>query len=180
MVKPGGTGRPRLAISARLAPLPPKRSRISALPSARPSPKVNTHLPAFAASPAGLAGTTLPAGFGAAFTGPFLSALRAVAGTTGFARAGAGGLDFTAVFLDLAAALAMACNNPREGRKLRALHHFERFGASREFPMGTLLVQPSERTEADQADADQVDRENQVEQPRHDQDQHAGDQGDDR
>src|SRR6478735_1292043 len=46
MVKPGGTGRPRLAISARFAPLPPKSSRIALLPSARPSPNVNTHLPA--------------------------------------------------------------------------------------------------------------------------------------
>src|SRR5688572_3099882 len=45
MVKPGGTGRPRLAISARFAPLPPSSSRIALLPSARPSPNVNTHLP---------------------------------------------------------------------------------------------------------------------------------------
>ena len=36
MVKPGGTGRPRLLISARLAPLPPSRSRIFAVPSALP------------------------------------------------------------------------------------------------------------------------------------------------
>src|SRR5689334_19270271 len=33
MVKPGGTGRPRLVISARFAPLPPKRSLRSLLPS---------------------------------------------------------------------------------------------------------------------------------------------------
>jgi len=39
-VKPGGTGRPRLLISARLAPLPPSSSRISARPSARPAPKL--------------------------------------------------------------------------------------------------------------------------------------------
>src|SRR5690606_27377005 len=45
MVKPGGTGRPRLLISARLAPLPPRRSRMSARPSALPSPKAYTHLP---------------------------------------------------------------------------------------------------------------------------------------
>src|ERR1700676_3206147 len=45
MVKPGGTGRPRLAISARPAPLPPKRLRILGLPSARPPPKAKTHLP---------------------------------------------------------------------------------------------------------------------------------------
>src|SRR5690349_16449043 len=43
MVKPGGTGRPRLLISARLAPLPPSRFFISALPSALPSPKPYTH-----------------------------------------------------------------------------------------------------------------------------------------
>src|SRR5262245_59978223 len=47
MVKPGGTGRPRFAISARPAPLPPSSSRRAALPSARPSPKVKTHLPDF-------------------------------------------------------------------------------------------------------------------------------------
>jgi hypothetical protein len=39
MVKPGGTGTPSRVISARLAPLPPSRSRCFALPSARPSPK---------------------------------------------------------------------------------------------------------------------------------------------
>src|SRR5262249_39959122 len=43
MVKPGGTGNPRFAISARFAPLPPSKSRIAALPSALPSPKVKTH-----------------------------------------------------------------------------------------------------------------------------------------
>src|SRR5215472_15449383 len=45
MVKPGGTGRPRLAISARFAPLPPSRFFICALPSALPSPNVKTHFP---------------------------------------------------------------------------------------------------------------------------------------
>jgi hypothetical protein len=40
IVKPGGTGRPRFAISARFAPLPPSRLRMSAAPSAAPSPKV--------------------------------------------------------------------------------------------------------------------------------------------
>src|SRR5690242_7374108 len=44
MVKPGGTGRPRLHISARLAPLPPSRFMSPARPSAAPSPKVKTHL----------------------------------------------------------------------------------------------------------------------------------------
>src|SRR5690606_39316478 len=44
MVKPGGTGRPRLPISARFAPLPPRRFLSPARPSAAPSPKVYTHL----------------------------------------------------------------------------------------------------------------------------------------
>ncbi len=35
IVKPGGTGRPRLVISARFAPLPPRRYFISRLPSAK-------------------------------------------------------------------------------------------------------------------------------------------------
>src|SRR5206468_8221333 len=43
MVNPGGTGRPRFAISARPAPLPPRMSRIAAEPSARPSPNEYTH-----------------------------------------------------------------------------------------------------------------------------------------
>src|SRR5215470_11190566 len=89
MVKPGGTGRPRLAISARLAPLPPNRSRSSALPSALPSPNVNTHLPGFTAAAAllpagfaaegltaeGLTAEGLAAAFGAATLGPALAAL---------------------------------------------------------------------------------------------------------
>src|SRR5664279_1895693 len=111
MVKPGGTGSPRLAISARLAPLPPSRSFISALPSALPSPKVNTHLPDFTEAGAGLATTTLLAGLPTGFAGLFLSALRAEAGGAAFARTGTEGFDFTAVFttafLDLATALAM-------------------------------------------------------------------------
>src|SRR5580693_1674605 len=105
MVKPGGTGRPRLAISARLAPLPPSRSRRPALPSALPSPNVNTHLPDFAASAAILLGTALPVtaltGFGAGSAGLFFSALRAADGA-GLARAGVDDFDFAAIFLDLA------------------------------------------------------------------------------
>src|ERR1700732_5177454 len=104
MVKPGGTGSPRLAISARLAPLPPSRSRRPALPSALPSPKVNTHLPDFAASTAALPATILAAGFGAALAGLFFSALRALTGGADFVRAGTDGFDFTAVFFDFATA----------------------------------------------------------------------------
>src|SRR5271167_89917 len=99
MVKPGGTGSPRLAISARLAPLPPRRSRRPALPSALPSPKVNTHLPDFAASAAGLLAAILPAGLGAGLAGLFGSALRALAADADFARAGMDGFDFAAIFL---------------------------------------------------------------------------------
>src|ERR1041385_3952971 len=97
MVKPGGTGRPRLAISARLAPLPPSRSRMLALPSALPSPKVNTHLPDFGASVADFAG----------FGGLFASALRAPGGGADF-RASADGFDFATAFFIFEAALAMA------------------------------------------------------------------------
>src|SRR2546421_6821751 len=43
MVKPAGTGRPMLVISARLAPLPPRRFFMSALPSALPPPKKYTY-----------------------------------------------------------------------------------------------------------------------------------------
>src|SRR5476651_66246 len=122
MVKPGGTGKPRLAISARLAPLPPSKSRKPALPSALPSPKVNTHLPDFTASAAGLLATILLTGFGAALAGLFFNALRAFAGGAVFARTGMDGFDFTAVFFVFATALAMTDYNPQEGRKLRALH----------------------------------------------------------
>jgi hypothetical protein len=38
-VKPGGTGRPALVISARPAPLPPSKSFMAPWPSALPSPK---------------------------------------------------------------------------------------------------------------------------------------------
>src|ERR1700733_15026800 len=119
MVKPGGTGSPRLAISARLAPLPPSRSRSPALPSAFPSPKVNTHLPDFAASVAGLLATILATGLAGDFTALFFSALRALAGGAALARAGADGFDFAAVFFDLATALAMTDNHPQRGGEAR-------------------------------------------------------------
>src|SRR5258707_8060026 len=73
MVKPGGTGRPRLAISARPAPLPPRGLRMSGRPSALPLPKPKPHFDlagalaegslggAFAGA-AGLRGAALPAG----------------------------------------------------------------------------------------------------------------------
>src|SRR5258708_37216362 len=90
MVKPGGTGRPKFAISARLAPLPPNRSRNSALPSALPSPKVKTHLPGFTACGAlllatGLGADTLGAAAlgGAALDGTALAATFGAAFATG-------------------------------------------------------------------------------------------------
>src|SRR5262249_11689675 len=46
MVKPGGTGRPRPAISARLAPLPPSSSFMCAAPSPLPAPNRYTRLAA--------------------------------------------------------------------------------------------------------------------------------------
>src|ERR1700722_7763748 len=119
MVKPGGPGRPRLAISARLAPLPPSRSRNPALPSALPSPKVNTHLPDFATSAAGLAAAILLTAFGAdlgaGLAGLFFSSLRAPAECRGLVRDGVDGFDFAAVFLVFTTALAMIANNPQRG-----------------------------------------------------------------
>src|SRR3954452_748129 len=113
MVKPGGTGRPRLAISARLAPLPPSKSRMLAWPSALPSPKVNTHLPDFAAS--------APAIFGAVLAGLFGNVLRAPAGLADFARAAEDGFDFAAAFLVFDAALAMAIGSSARGEKTKRI-----------------------------------------------------------
>src|SRR4051812_35597483 len=42
MVKPGGTGTPRLVISARFAPFPPSSIFMSLVPSAAPPPKKYT------------------------------------------------------------------------------------------------------------------------------------------
>src|SRR2546421_6463797 len=69
MVKPAGTGRPRLAISARPAPLPPRRLRMSARPSALPCPKPKTHFD--------LAGALAESFLGGAFAGA--AGLRAAA-----------------------------------------------------------------------------------------------------
>src|SRR6266700_1547831 len=44
MVNPAGTGKPILVISARPAPLPPRRSRQVPSPSALPAPKEYIHL----------------------------------------------------------------------------------------------------------------------------------------
>src|ERR1700754_5142785 len=132
MVKPGGTGRPRLAISARLAPLPPSRSRKPALPSALPSPNVNTHFPDGTEAAADLTVPASAGGFGAPLAGLFFSALRAAAGGVALLRTGAEAFDFAAVFFVFATALAMTYNNPREREGMGALHHFGRFRARRE------------------------------------------------
>src|SRR5665213_746965 len=140
MVKPGGTGRPRLAISARLAPLPPSRSRRPALPSALPSPNVYTHLPDLAASGA----PWLAAGFGAGLAGLFFSALRAVAGGAALARTGADGFDFAAVFLAFATALAMTYTHSARGDGMRALHHVWAIRRKLRTPRGSWDSNPCE------------------------------------
>src|SRR5262249_20747593 len=119
----------------------PRRSRSSALPSALPSPKVKTHLPAFTAAGALLfkAGleACLAADFGADFAGvfatgfatdfatglvgAFFSALRAGAAGAALPRVGADGFDFAALFFDFATALAMTCINPREDKEIARL-----------------------------------------------------------
>ncbi|WP_349631233.1 hypothetical protein [Bradyrhizobium sp. AUGA SZCCT0222] len=82
--------------------------------------------------------TALGAGFATAFaTGAFVSVLRAEA--AGAALPGADDFDFATIFtrffLDFATALAMADDNPKREEKMRALHHFEGFRASRETPL---------------------------------------------
>ena len=78
--------------------------------------------------------------FAAGLAGLFFSALRAAGAAF---RTGADGFDFAAifiaVFLDFATALAMADYNPKRGEKMRALHHFEGFRASRETPLSRNL-----------------------------------------
>ncbi|WP_354067084.1 hypothetical protein [Bradyrhizobium sp. OAE829] len=82
--------------------------------------------------------TALGAGFATAFgAGAFASVLRAEA--AGAALPGADDFDFATIFtrffLDFATALAMADDNPKREEKVRALHHFEGFRASRETPL---------------------------------------------
>ena len=57
-VKPAGTERPMRFISARLAPLPPRRVFMEASPSACPSPKVKTRFVTAGASGAAMARDT--------------------------------------------------------------------------------------------------------------------------
>jgi hypothetical protein len=68
--------------------------------------------------------------------GAFFSALRAAGAAAAFLADGFDfAADFAAAFLDFATALAMDSNYPKKGRKMRALHHFEGFRASRETPL---------------------------------------------
>jgi hypothetical protein len=147
---------------------------MSALPSALPSPKVKTHLPAFAASVAGLLASLFVAGFLAAgcdamgaagVAGLLAKSLRALGGAA-FARSGADGFDFAGIFLVFDAVLTMAYN-VREREKVSALHHVS--AASRKLRSRfsseavSAQVKPPKHPEADQADANQVDRDHQIE-----------------
>src|SRR6476660_4894243 len=166
MVKPGGTGRPRLAISARLAPLPPSKSRSSALPSALPSPNVNTHLPDFTAWAAGLLAATFAAGFGAGLAGLFFRALRAKAGGAALAGAGIDGFDFAATFLALEAALAMTDKQSARGEKGARLTPLWAVPRKMRTSLQRLHVKPFQEPETDKAGADQIDRDHEIKQPR--------------
>jgi hypothetical protein len=73
----------------------------------------------------------------------------------------------------------MAYNNPKRGKKMRALHHFEGFRASRETRLSGPTGETSEHAETDQTHEDQIDSDDEIEQPRHQQDQDTRDQGDD-
>src|SRR2546425_13000118 len=81
IVKPGGTGRPALVISASPAPLPPSVSRIVRSPSALPLPKKNTCFLARAAGFfAGAAALAVPFFTGAAtLPAPFFATRATVA-----------------------------------------------------------------------------------------------------
>jgi hypothetical protein len=97
---------------------------------------VNTHLPDFAASDAALL-PTLVKGFDAGLGELSFSALRAPTEVAGLGRTEADDFDFATIFFGLATALAMTENNPQEWKsdqEMRALHHFERPGASRQTP----------------------------------------------
>jgi hypothetical protein len=74
----------------------------------------------------------------------FFSALRAAEGAAGFrAEDFDFAADLTAAFLDFATALAMDSNYSKKGRKMRALHHFEGFRASRETRLSRARTETS-------------------------------------
>src|SRR5688500_8009903 len=98
MVNPAGTGRPALVISARLAPLPPSRSRIERSPSALPSPKKYTCF--FAREPRGRAAVDLGAARRGAAFAPRL-ATRAIVFTARASAAAGRRVVFFAIEFDL-------------------------------------------------------------------------------
>jgi hypothetical protein len=88
---------------------------------------VKTHLPDFTASAAGLFAAALPAGWDPGLAALFFNVFRAGAGGAALARADTDDFDFaaifSAIFLDLATALAMTADFREEGKKMRAIHH---------------------------------------------------------
>jgi hypothetical protein len=74
----------------------------------------------------------------------------------------------------------MDSNYPKKVRRLRALHHFEGFRASREPCFPALEPKHLEHAEAGQTDYDQVDGDDEIQEPRHNQNQDSRNQGDDR
>jgi hypothetical protein len=74
----------------------------------------------------------------------------------------------------------MDSNYPKKMRRLRALHHFEGFRASREPCFPALEPKHLEHAEAGQTNYDQVDGDDEIQEPRHNQNQDSRNQGDDR
>src|SRR5262249_9964152 len=153
MVKPGGTGKPRLAISARPAPLPPKRLPMSARPSAFPLPTGDTH-----------------SGLGWAAAG---ARSRAAAWRP---DAGRGDILFDRVRRDVTmeprTSMRPALMITAAGADARA--QFGRPAA------GVSADEVIDAVQSNEADDDQVDGDDVVQQSRHDQDQNAGDEGNQR
>jgi hypothetical protein len=90
-------------------------------------------LPDFTASTAGLPTAAFLTGLATGFAGAFFNAFRAAGAAAAFRAEGFDfAADFVAAFLDFATALAMDSSYLKKVRRLRALHHFEGFRASRE------------------------------------------------
>jgi hypothetical protein len=76
----------------------------------------------------------LPSGFDAGLAGLFFSPVRTDAGGADFAGTGADGFDFAAIFLGLAAALAMA---DRQSERERGIARLTPFWARARKPPGS-------------------------------------------
>src|SRR5262249_17090884 len=165
MVKPGGTGKPRLAISARPAPLPPSRLRMSARPSALPLPKRYTHLPLVAALAAG----ALPAAglFGA---GLLVEGLSVEGLAAAFDLASGAGLR-PAPLRTGAGRAGFGCGRRDDGLSMESRVQRAERGSVDEM-MDTV--------KARQPDDDEVDGDDIVQEPRNQQDQNASDECDQR